>query len=134
MTAERLDVNSTEKMLGLVRAGDRYGQVEATWTAKEAVRELYTVPDHDVASQFIDELIRDTADKTRPIAVRSFSRTLKRWPNEIVAWHKLHITNGPTESMNNLAKRVKRAAFGFRSFRNYRIRACSMPANPTDRC
>jgi transposase len=25
--------------------------------------------------------------------------------------------------MNNLIKRVKRAAFGFRSFRNYRLRA-----------
>ena len=28
------------------------------------VRELYTVPDYDLAGQFIDELIRDMADKT----------------------------------------------------------------------
>jgi transposase len=62
MTAERLDVNGTEKMLGPVRGGDRYGQVEATWTAKEAVRELYTVPDYDLADKFIDELIRDMND------------------------------------------------------------------------
>ena len=99
MAAERLDENGTAKMLGLVRAGDRYGQVEATWSAKEAVRELYTVPDYDLAAQFIDELIRDMADKTWPIEVRSLSRTLKRWRNEIIAWHKLHITNGPTEAM-----------------------------------
>ena len=97
-------------MLGLVRAIDRYGQVEMTWSAKEAVRELYTVPDYELAGQFIDELIRDMADTTWPIEVRSLSRTLKRWRNEIIAWHKLHITNGPTESMNNLAKRVKRVS------------------------
>ncbi len=81
-----------------------------TWSAKESVRELYTVLDYELAGQFIDELIRDMADKTWPIEVRALSRTLKRWRNEIIAWHKLHITNGPTEAMNNLAKRVKRVS------------------------
>ena len=130
MAAERLDEHGTEKMLGLVRAIDRYGQVEMTWSAKEAVRELYTVPDYELAGQFIDELIRDMADKSWPIEVRSLSRTLKRWRNEIIAWHKLHITNGPTEAMNNLAKRVKRVAFGFRSFRNYRVRTLLYAGKP----
>ena len=32
------------------------------------------------------------------------------------------MTNGPTEAVNNLIKRVKRVAFGFTRFRNYRIR------------
>ena len=54
---------------------------------------------------------------------RPLTRTLKRWRNEIIGWHKLCITNGPTEAMNNLVKRVKRVAFGFRSFRNDRVRA-----------
>ena len=31
------------------------------------------------------------------------------------------MSNGPTEAVNNLINRVKRAAFGFTSFRNYRI-------------
>ena len=99
MAAERLVKDGHDKLLGLLRAGDRYGQVEMTWSAKEAVRELYTVPDYDLVGQFIDQLIRDMADKTWPIEVRSLSRTLKRWRNEIIAWHRLHITNGPTESM-----------------------------------
>jgi transposase len=97
--------------------------VQATWTAKGATRELYDVPTYALAQTFIDELIRDMADESWPIEVRSLGRTLKRWRDQIIAWHKLHITNGPTESMNNLAKRVKRVAFGFRSFKNYRIRA-----------
>jgi transposase len=130
MAAERLDVEGREKLLGLLRAGDRYGQVESTWTAKEALRELYTVDDYELAGEFIDELIRDMADPSWPPEVRSLGRTLKRWRKEIIAWHKLHITNGPTESMNNLAKRVKRVAFGFRSFRNYRVRALLYAGTP----
>jgi transposase len=40
------------------------------------------------------------------------------------------VSNGPTEAANNLIKRVKRAAFGFTSFRNYRIRALPYAGKP----
>ena len=130
MSKERLDEDGTERLLGYLRAGDPYGQVQAMWHAAQSVPELYDVADYELACGFIDELIRDMADKSWPIEVRSLGRTLKRWRNEIVAWHQLHITNGPTESMNNLAKRVKRVAFGFRSFRNYRIRALLYAGRP----
>lgn len=40
------------------------------------------------------------------------------------------VSNGPTEAMNNLIKRVKRAAFGFRSFRSYRVRALLYAGRP----
>ena len=36
----------------------------------------------------------------------------------------------PTEAVNNLLKRVKRAAFGFTSFRNYRIRTLLYAGKP----
>ena len=85
---------------------------------------------YEEAIPFIDELIRDMADEGWPPEVRSLGRTLQRWRDQIIAWHKLHITNGPTESMNNLAKRVKRVAFGFRSFTNYRIRALLYAGKP----
>ena len=58
-----------------------------------------------------------------PSKVRSLGRTLKRWRLQIAAWHTAHVTNGPTESVNNLIKQVKRAAFGFTSYRNYRVRS-----------
>ena len=41
------------------------------------------------------------------------------------------MTNGPTEALNNLIKRIKRAAFGFRNFANYRIRALLYAGHPT---
>ena len=61
---------------------------------------------------------------------RSLGRTLKRWRSEITAWHACHFTNGPTEAMNNLIKRVKRVAFGFTSFKNYRVRALLYAGKP----
>lgn len=40
------------------------------------------------------------------------------------------MSNGPTEAANNLIKRVKHAAFGFSSFRNYRVRALIYAGKP----
>jgi transposase len=41
-----------------------------------------------------------------------------RWRNEILAY----FGTGLTEGFNNKAKLVKKRAYGYRSFRNYRLR------------
>jgi transposase len=128
--AERLDERGQEKMLGLLRVGDPRGDVTAAWHAKEAVRELYSHADAQLATEWIEQLIVDMADPTWPVEVRSLGRTLAKWKHEIIAWHVAHFTNGPTEAMNNLIKRVKRVAFGFTSFRNYRIRSLLYAGKP----
>jgi transposase len=127
---ERLDDRGREKLLGLLRAGDPKGDVATVWQAKEAVRELYTHGDADVALQWVTELGRDLQDRDYPIEARSLGRTLIRWKHQIAAWHTAHVSNGPTEAVNNLIKRVKRAAFGFTSFRNYRIRSLLYAGKP----
>jgi transposase len=53
-----------------------------------------------------------------------------RWRHQIAAWHQAHVSNGPTEALNNLIKRVKRVAFGFRRFAHYRIRALLYAGRP----
>jgi len=42
-------------------------------------------------------------------------------------WHHSHVSNGPTEATNNLVKRV---AFGFKLFKQYRIRALLYAGKP----
>ena len=71
----------------------------------------------------MDRLGHDLQDESCPVEVQSLGRTLIRWRDPIAAWHRAHVSNGPTEAANNLIKRVKRVAFGFTRFRNYRIRA-----------
>jgi len=127
---ERLGDKGEEKLRGLLRAGDPRGDVATLWQAKEAVRELYAHADAELATEWVSELGRDLQDADYPIEARSLGRTLLRWKNEIAAWHTAHVSNGPTEAINNLIKRVKRAAFGFTSFRNYRIRSLLYAGKP----
>jgi len=53
-----------------------------------------------------------------------------RWAAQIVAWHRSHVTNGPTEAVNNLAKRIKRVAFGLVNFRHHRVRCLLYAGKP----
>lgn len=130
MAKERLDELGHEKLTGLLRAGDPHGDVATLWEAKEAVRELYAHGDADLALEWVTQLGDDLLDKDYPIEARSLGRTLIRWKHQIAAWHQAHVSNGPTEAVNNLIKRVKRAAFGFTSFRNYRIRSLLYAGKP----
>ena len=84
----------------------------------------------DLALEWVTQLGDDLQDTDYPIEARSLGRTLIRWKHQIAAWHHAHVTNGPTEAVNNLIKRVKRAAFGFTSFRNYRIRSLLYAGKP----
>jgi hypothetical protein len=127
---ERLDDEGRGKLLGLLRAGDPHGEVATAWHAKEAVRELYGHDDPDLAPTFVDRLAADMDDPVHPVEVRSLGRTLKRWRLQIAAWHRAKVSNGPTEAMNNLIKRVKRGAFGFRDFASYRVRALLYAGRP----
>ena len=59
--------------------------------------------------------------------MNSLSRTISRWLGQIVAWHQARVSNGPTEAVNNLIKRIN---FGFRRFSNYRIRVLLYAGRP----
>jgi transposase len=51
------------------------------------------------------------------------ARTVRAWQTEILAWHRTAgCSNGPTEAVNLLIKKVKRVGHGFRNFANYRLR------------
>jgi transposase len=127
---ERLTDKARSKLVGLLKAGDPYGDVATAWQAKEAIRKIYTHTNHALAVEYVTRLSRDLQDSQNPPEVRSLGRTLTRWGGHIAAWHKAHVSNGPTEAANNLIKRIKRVAFGFRRFRNYRIRTILYAGKP----
>ena len=68
--------------------------------------------------------------KLGPPRPEKLGRTISRWCAQITNGHISKVTNGPTEALNNLIKRIKRAAFGFRNFSNYRIRALLYAGRP----
>ena len=65
-----------------------------------------------------------------PEEINRLGRTLWRWRAQNADWHAARVTNAPTRAANNLTKRVKRAAFGFTNFDNYRIRALLYAGKP----
>ena len=60
-------------------------------------RELYAHAYEMTAHEWIEHLIVDTSNRDNPIEVRS----LGRWKDQIVAWHRSHVSNGPTEAAKN---------------------------------
>jgi transposase len=128
--SERLDDQGTSKLLGLLAAGDPRGEVRTAWHSKEVVRSIYDIDDPDLADVFVAQLGHDLQDDDCPPEVQQLGRTLIRWHPQICAWHRSHVSNGPTEGANNLIKRVKRVAFGFRRFTHYRIRALLYAGKP----
>jgi transposase len=127
---ERLDEKGRTKLLGLLEAGDPHGEVRMAWHAKEVVRQLFEPVDPDVALEFVTRLGHDLQDDSCPPEINQLGRTIVRWREQIATWHQAFVSNGPTEAINNLIKRVKRVAFGFRRFAHYRIRALLYAGKP----
>ena len=75
----------------------------------------------------------DLQDDSCPPELRRLGRTITKWRLPIAAWHQAKFTNGPTEAVNNLIKRVKRVAFGITNRTNYRTRQLLYAGNQTGR-
>jgi transposase len=118
---ERLEGQGLERMLLGLRLGDPEGEVLGAWVAKESVRDVYLADDPTDATLLLDKTIEGCRLDEVP-EIRSLGRTLSRWRAEILAHHATGASNGPTEGLNLLVKKVKRAGHGFRSFANYRLR------------
>jgi len=119
--SERLDDRGHERLLLGLRVGDPHDETLGAWLAKESARDLYLTDDPAEAATLIDKAIAGcTADDVPEI--QALGRTLAAWRSEILEHHHTGASNGPTEGMNLLVKRVKRCGFGFRRFEHYRLR------------
>jgi transposase len=118
---ERLDGMGVDRLLLGLRLGDPDDEVLGAWVAKESVREVYLTEDPATAELLLDKTIEGCRLDVVP-EIRVLGRTLGRWRAEILNHHATGASNGPTEGLNLLIKKVKRAGHGFRSFANYRLR------------
>ncbi len=91
---------------------------------KERLHGLYRVHGYNRACIAFDHMITDMAAAQTP-EVKRLRSTLIRWREEILNYFKTRITNARTEGFNNVAKLVQKRAYGYKSFRNYRLRLLS---------
>ena len=62
-------------------------------------------------------------DGVHILELSRLARTVRVWHTEILAWHlTAGCSDGPTEAMNLLIRKVTRVGHGFRNFANYRLR------------
>ena len=119
--AERLDGIGVDRLHLQLTIGDPDGDVLGGWCAKESVRDVYLTDDPADAALLLDKTIEGCRTDWVP-EIQTLGRTLNRWRTEILAHHTTGASNGPTEGLNLLIKKVKRAGHGFTNFANYRLR------------
>ncbi len=130
MGEEKLDAEATDRLASLLQLGDPNAEVAVAYRIKERLRDFYRTNDPDEASRILEELKIHCLKRAMPPEVRKLGRTIRMWFDKICNYHLAKVTNGPTESLNNLIKRIKRIGFGFRNFENYRIRALLYAGRP----
>ena len=127
---EHLDAGATERLWSLLALGDPGAEVAIAYRVKERLRDFYRTRDPDQAKAMLRELEAHCRRRTMPPEIQRLGRTLQAWFDKIANFHLARVSNGPTEALNNLIKRIKRIGFGFRNFENYRIRALLYAGKP----
>ncbi len=118
---ERLTERARQRMDHALALGDPRDEVLAAWLAKEHLREVYAVEDPNDAQRLLDAVLEECKTSEVP-ELRRLGGTLKRWSTEVINHHRTGTSNGPTEAMNLLVKKIKRSGCGFTNFEHYRLR------------
>src|ERR1700712_502797 len=113
---------SWTRLLAGLDLGDPDGEVAAAWIAAQELRLLYRHRDPQRAAQAFTRWLTFCADSNVP-ELHRLGRPLDSWRDELLARFGVGaVSNGPTEAINLLIKKIKRVGHGFRNFDNYRLR------------
>jgi transposase len=88
---------------------------------KQALHRLYRTKGYNKASKAFTKLT-DRMGRSKLREVLTLRKTLLSWRSEILNYFKTRLTNARVEGFNNKAKLIKRRAYGYKSFKNYRLR------------
>jgi transposase len=120
--AEQLTSRGRVRLRAGLAVGDPTGEVAVAWQGKELLRAVYAASELAHARTALGRFYR-WADGVGVAELSRLARTVRAWEAEILAWHVTGgCSNGPTEAVNLLIKKVKRVGHGFRNFDNYRLR------------
>jgi len=120
--AEQLTSRGQVRLRAGLAAGDPTGEVAVAWQGKELLRAVYAADGMPAARAALDRFYR-WCDGVQVPELSRLARTVRVWKVEILAFHATGgCSNGLTEAVNLLIKKVKRVGHGFRNFANYRLR------------
>jgi transposase len=120
--AESLTEHAWARLLAGIEAGDDRSQVAKAWVAAQELRAIYRCRDRDQAAGRLYDWTLACIDSGVAELTR-LARTITTWRDEFLAYFTAgRISNGPTEAVNLLIKKILRVGHGFRNFNNYRLR------------
>ena len=122
VAAEQLTSRGRVRLRAGLAVGDPTGEVAVAWQGKELLRAVYAANDLADARAALERFYR-WSDGVGVVELSRLARTIRAWEAEVLAFHTTGgCSNGPTEAVNLLIKKVKRVGHGFRNFDNYRLR------------
>ena len=127
--AKRLLLMSSHKLDFFDRSTIRkflsqFPELEELYSWKERLHGFYRIKGHKRAQKALEAMILELQASILP-ELRTLGRTLSRWKNEVLNYFINRLTNARTEGFNNVAKLVIKRAYGYKSYRNYRLRLLS---------
>ncbi len=100
---------------------DEHPELKEVYHFKEAIHGLYRVRGYERACRAFVKLTDRMGGSLLP-EIKTLRQTLLRWRSEILNYFRTGLTNGRVEGFNGKAKLIKRKGYGYRSFKNYRLR------------
>lgn len=100
---------------------EQHPELREIYPAKEALHGLYRVKGYDRAARAFTRFT-DRLGNSKVREIKRLRRTLISWRSEILEYFRCPLSNGRTEGYNGKAKLIRRRAYGYRSFKNYRLR------------
>jgi transposase len=89
------------------------------WALKESLRELWKQRSRAAGERWYDEWY-SWAVRSRLTPVKKVAAMVKRHLPNVLTYFKHRITNAGSEAINSVIQMLKKRAFGYRSFRNFR--------------
>jgi transposase len=106
---------------------DQHPELQEIYRWKERLHKFYRTRGYYRAHLALRQMCDEMALSLIP-EIKTLRKTLLKWREEILNYFLTGLTNGRTEGYNNIAKLVQKRAFGYKSFRNYRLRLLSVCA------
>jgi transposase len=118
---ERHTERSRARLDAGLGAGDPRDEVLDALLAKESLRAMYAASSRREAARRLERFLAECRESPAP-ELHRLAGTVARWRRQVLAHHTTGMSNGPTEAVNLVVKKVIRVAHGFRSFENFRLR------------
>lgn len=116
LVASKADL-STKLAFAELRASNL--KTARAWALKESLRELWKQPSRAAGERWYQRWY-NWAVRSRLTPVKKVAAMVKRHLNNVLTYFKHRITNAGSEAINSVVQMLKKRAFGYRSFENFR--------------